>query len=180
VLASLRDARSGPLGVATKTQHPVTEFERIRLDLPHWQGPGETYFLRFSLQEDVRGDLARTDIAPIIISCLRHFDGERYLLFDFVVMPDHVHCILKPLKQDNGYLNLFVIMDSLKHWTAVRINRVLRRRGALWRREQYDHLLRNQADYLEKSRYIFNNPHAAGLVADPAKWPWWGVGKGVS
>jgi len=162
-----------------KTQHPITEFERMRLDLPHWQGPGETYFLRFSLRGDVEADLAHPDLAPIIIESLRHCDGDRYLLFDYVVMPDHVHCILKPLKQDDGYPNLFVITDSLKHWTAVRINRMLGRKGALWRKEQYDHLLRNHEDYLEKAKYIFNNPHAAGLVDDPAKWPWWGVGKGL-
>jgi putative transposase len=162
-----------------KTQHPVTEFERVRMDLPHWQGPGATYFLRFSLRGEVRVDLARADVAPIVISCLRHFDQERYLLLDFVVMPDHVHCILKPLQQDDGYPNLFAVMDSLKHWTAARINRVLGRRGPLWRREQYDHLLRNQEDYLEKAKYIYNNPQAAGLVDDPADWPWWGIGKGV-
>jgi putative transposase len=47
----------------------------------------------------------------------------------------------------------------------------------LWQDESYDHIIRNEADYREKARYIWENPVRRGLVADPATWPWWGCGQ---
>jgi type I restriction enzyme R subunit len=37
--------------------------------------------------------LRQPDLATIVGNSLRHFDGERYLMLDFVVMPNHVHLL---------------------------------------------------------------------------------------
>ncbi|HEX4592601.1 MAG TPA: hypothetical protein VH120_21940 [Gemmataceae bacterium] len=37
--------------------------------------------------------LRRPELSAIVADSLRHFDGERYVLTDFVVMPNHVHII---------------------------------------------------------------------------------------
>ena len=34
--------------------------------------------------------------------------------------------------------------------------------GSVWQRNYYEHILRNEADYLEKLRYIQENPDAWG------------------
>lgn len=34
--------------------------------------------------------------AKIVADALRHFDGERYELASFVVMPNHVHVLFRP------------------------------------------------------------------------------------
>lgn len=33
-------------------------------------------------------------LAKIVADSLRHFDGDRYCLGDFVVMPNHVHLLV--------------------------------------------------------------------------------------
>ena len=35
--------------------------------------------------------------AKIVADALRHFDGERYEMASFVVMPNHVHVLFRPL-----------------------------------------------------------------------------------
>ena len=151
---------------------------RTRRNLPHFEDEGATYFIRFSLKNTVLINLADPAIAQIIIKALKHFANVRYLLYDYTVMPDHVHVILKPLRFDDSVEPLARIMQSIKGWTARQINLVLCRRGALWQDESYDHVIRDQDDYQEKARYIWGNPVAAGLVEDPQQWPWWGHGKG--
>ncbi len=123
-------------------------------------------------------NLADPAIAPVIIEALNHFAGSRYLLYDYTIMPDHVHVILKPLQRDGRVEPLGRIMQSIKGWTARQSNMLIGRRGAMWQDESYDHIIRDQDDYEEKARYIWRNPVTAGLVEDPEKWPWWGHGKG--
>src|SRR2546423_1278241 len=38
--------------------------------------------------------LRRPGLAAIVAESLRHFDGERYELTDFVIMPNHVHILV--------------------------------------------------------------------------------------
>lgn len=147
----------------------IDGFSARRRHLPHWDEPGRTYFITFGLRDRRTCDLTRDDLASLIISALRHFNGERYRLYDYTVMPDHVHAIIQPIPTDGECEPLFRIMHSLKSWTANRLNERLGRRGALWEQETYDHLIRNESDYEEKSRYIWLNPVARGLTRDPAK-----------
>lgn len=128
---------------------------------------------------DRRVNLADPAVAPVIISALKHFQDERYLLFDYVVMPDHVHFLIKPLQANGDWLPLARIYHSLKSFTANAINRVLGRAGALWQDDTYDRVIRGRSDFREKAEYIFTNPHRRGLVDDPLFWPWWGRGTGT-
>jgi REP element-mobilizing transposase RayT len=68
--------------------------------------------------------------------------------------------------------DLIKILESLKKYTALRINRVLHRTGAFWQHESYDHVIRND-DELEKTiRYVLYNPVKAGLVNKWENWKW--------
>jgi type I restriction enzyme R subunit len=103
--------------------------------------------------------LKRPNMAKIVAESLRYDDGKRYLLGDFVVMPNHVHvlsCLL-------GETNLENQCYSWKKYTATQINRSLGRRGRFWQEESFDHLVRTpeQFEYLRK--YIAENPIKAGL-----------------
>ena len=104
--------------------------------------------------------LSQPDIATEVESALRHFDGDRYVLDAFVIMPNHVHVLVKPLP---GH-DLEEILHSWKSYTAHRINKKLGRTGQLWEHESFDHLLRS-AKQLERMRaYIRENPRKAGLA----------------
>src|SRR5262249_2289062 len=66
--------------------------------------------------------LRRRELADVVVDSLRHFDGVRYDLTDFVVMPNHVHLVAA--FPDEGAMT--AQCDSWKHFTATRINRALR------------------------------------------------------
>ena len=149
-----------------------------RKKLPHQTCDGATHFVTFQRTKNVAVSLADPAIAPITINALQHFAGSRYLLYDYTVMPDHVHVILKPLPREKGLEPLGRIVQSIKGWTARHINMVIGRRGAFWQDGSYDHIIRNRQDYEEKTKYIWNNPQVAGLVTDAERWPWSGRGQG--
>ena len=157
----------------------LTQFEQRQRDLPHWEEPGATYFVRFALQRPTTVDLTIPAVGQAIVDALRFGDGERYWLYDYTVMPDHVHAILTPITDEGRAEYLWRIMQNLKSFTARRINRLLGRSGAVWQDETYDHIIRNEADYRACAEYILQNAHAAGLIEDPTEWPFWGKGSGV-
>jgi REP element-mobilizing transposase RayT len=105
--------------------------------------------------------LARTDIRAIVADALRHFDGLRYGLDSWIIMPNHVHVVLTPLAD----YDLSAILHSWKSFTSHAIVKLLPDwRGPFWQKESFDHIVRS-ADHLERFRvYIAENPH--GLPAD--------------
>jgi putative transposase len=97
--------------------------------------------------------LRRRELAQIVADSLRHFDGQRYLLGDFVVMPNHVHLLVMPL----GDTDIQAQCSSWKRFTATQINRVLQQTGEFWQTESFDHLVRSAAQFERIQRYIAEN-----------------------
>jgi len=147
-----------------------------RRNLPHREAAGETYFVTFRRLRHLQVDLTNPKTAPIIISALRHFGGLRYRLYDYTIMPDHVHVILQPIEREGQCEPLADIMHSIKSWTANEINKAVGRSGSLWLDESHDHMIRGPRDFREKAQYIWANPAKARLIEDPVDWPWWGHG----
>jgi len=104
--------------------------------------------------------LLKPELAEIVSDSLLHFDGDRYRMGDFVVIPNHVHL----LAAFGSPESMEAQFDSWLHFTAVRINRAVGENGHFWQQEPFDHLVRSpeQYDYLRK--YIAENPAKAGLV----------------
>jgi REP element-mobilizing transposase RayT len=103
-------------------------------------------------------------IAKIVADTILHFHGQRYSLWAWCVMPNHVHVIFSPL----GEYTLESILHSWKSYSALEANKVLGRMGRFWQREYFDHLVRNEASLLKIARYVQENPQEAGLH----NWPW--------
>ena len=102
--------------------------------------------------------LADPRAAAILASTLRHFDGQRYHLGDFVVMPNHLHVLFCPLEgHDAG-----TISASWKRFSATAIHRLTGQSGRFWQVESFDHLVRSQPKLRRIRRYIEENP--AGLA----------------
>ena len=74
-------------------------------------------------------------VARIVAEALRHFHGQRYRLFAWCVMPNHVHVLFSPLREHN----LDAILHSWKSFSAHQANVLLARRGPFWQREYFDH-----------------------------------------
>ena len=105
--------------------------------------------------------LKRPEISRIVEESLLHFDGDRYVLTDAVVMPNHVH-LLAAFRNDATLLSQ---CTSWKRFTGRRINELLGQRGEFWQVEQFDHLVRSEEQFDHFRRYIAENPRKARLQA---------------
>lgn len=103
--------------------------------------------------------LRRPAAMKIVADALRFFDGERYVVGDFVVMPNHLHLLVTPAPDHE----LSEIVRSWKTFTARQINSLLGRKGAFWQAETYDHIVRSEEQLAHYRRYIAENPVKAGL-----------------
>lgn len=104
--------------------------------------------------------LRRPDLSSEVAASLRHFDGDRYELTDFVVMPNHVH-LLAAFPTEEAMLDQ---CESWKHYTARQINRVLKRKGRFWQQDGFDHLVRSPEQFEALRKYIAENPCRARLA----------------
>ena len=128
---------------------------------PHTDADRRDYFERFPQRFQYWLDqgygacvLAQLELSEIVEAAPRHFDGERYELGEFVVMPNHVHVLVTPLNDHE----LSDILHSWKSYTAKVINRQLGKTGTFWQKESFDHIVRN-GDAVEKfAEYIRDNP----------------------
>lgn len=103
-------------------------------------------------------------VAELVKNALQHFDGQRYALAAWCVMPNHVHVVMQTL----GGTGLSDILHSWKSFSSKEANKLLNRSGEFWQAEYYDHLIRNDADFRHAVRYVLDNPTKAGLK----NWKW--------
>ena len=119
-------------------------------------------------------------IAKIVRSALFYNDSKKYDLIAFTIMPNHVHIIIRPYKEETTesvelksrqYI-LTVIIGNIKSYTATMANRILNKRGAFWQHESYDHVIRDEKELMRIIEYILNNPVKARLCNSPDEWKW--------
>lgn len=86
-------------------------------------------------------------------------------------MPDHVYLLLQPKEiEPKRWWPLAAILNGIKGFTAHRINDVLGRRGLVWLDERFDRIVRDEAELVEKWKYIRMNPVKQGLCERPEDW----------
>src|SRR5262249_47028395 len=105
--------------------------------------------------------LKQAPLAAFVTTAMHHFDDHLYELDSYVVMPNHVHAIVRPLIP-----KLYppeAIIGSWKNYSSRRINRQLQRTGELWQDESYDRIIRDGEHLWRAIQYIGSNPEKAGL-----------------
>lgn len=109
------------------------------------------------------GDCVLKDAAlnQIVADSLMHFDGVRYQMLGFVVMPNHVH-LMAAFESDESML---LQCESWKRFTSTKIQKMLGQRGRFWQQDAFDHLVRNEMQYKRLLHYMENNPTKARLKA---------------
>src|SRR6266853_1334737 len=126
----------------------------------------QAYYERFSAKIDEWLDagggscvLKDERVAKVVVDALIHFNGERYNLGAWVVMPNHVHVVVTP--HDGHHIR--DILHSWKSFTAHKINELLGQTGRFWQHESYDHIVRNERALYKIQEYIDRNPEKAGI-----------------
>ena len=104
--------------------------------------------------------------ARIVEDSLLFRDGTDYDLIAWVVMPNHVHAVVRPgLKTP-----LEVTVRKWKSWTAHEIHRTFGSSGRFWQPEVFDRWLRSVVELEHAIRYVEMNPVLAGLCNSPLEW----------
>src|SRR5262249_11136974 len=107
-------------------------------------------------------------LAEIVQNALMHFDGERYALHAWCVMPNHIHALFTPEPD----FDMNGISHSWKSVTSDKCNELLGRTGSFWQSEPFDRYIHNEQHYRSAIAYIENNPVKAGLCDKPEDWKW--------
>ncbi len=110
-------------------------------------------------------------IATVVRYALLHFDGIRYDLYGWVLMPNHVHVLFSCR---DGY-TLPSVIHAWKSFTAKQANEILRRSGCFWQDDYFDRYVRNERQFLNVLDYIESNPVRAGLCQRVDDWEFVGV-----
>jgi len=108
-------------------------------------------------------------IARLVEDALKRFNGERYRLIAWCIMPNHVHVLIKMMDAP-----LPDIVKEWKSYTAHAANKILGRSGTFWMPDYFDRYIRDEEHFRTTVDYIFQNPVQAGLVDAPEKWAWSG------
>jgi hypothetical protein len=98
-------------------------------------------------------------LSALVGESLLHFDGDRYVLTDYVVMPNHAH-LLVAFRDEPA---LKTQCTSWKRYTGRRINAHIGQKDEFWQVEQFDHLVRSPEQFEHYRRYIADNPLRARL-----------------
>ena len=163
--------------------------------LPHFDSPETTQFVTFRLADSLPRQLAdpqkpppdafdrlerqldsglgacwlgQPEIAALVERAFLHFDGSRYRLIAWCIMPNHVHVLVTL----SGSHTLTSIVGSWKSFTAKQANAVLGRSGAFWEADYFDRYIRSEEHFAWTVAYTENNPVKAGLCTNAAEWPW--------
>lgn len=103
--------------------------------------------------------LKNPSLAQVVFDSLLHFDGERYQMGDFVIMPNHVHLLAAFPTQASMEKQL----SSWLSFSARVINHRTGGSGHFWQQEPFDHLVRSIEQYNYLREYIANIPIKARL-----------------
>lgn len=120
--------------------------------MPHWRLAGSAYFITWRLRPGLPA--LAPDERDIVAASLEHYHSIRYRLYGYVVMDDHVHCVVSL----SAGIELSQLTQTWKSYTARTINKRRGREGSLWQKDSFDRIIRDEDELLEKLQYMLNNP----------------------
>ena len=102
-------------------------------------------------------------IEKTFIETIEHYHGVESPIY--VVMPNHFHAIVTIKRADmESAPTVSEIVQSFKRYSTIEYTKMVKDgilppfEGRIWQRSFYDHIIRNQNDYNEIYKYIYENP----------------------
>jgi putative transposase len=138
------------------------------LTIPHRGVTSEsTYFVTANVLQ--KRSLFQVDkIARLFVEVLLDYRKQKkYLLHEFVVMPDHFHLILTP-----AGITLERAMQFVKGGFSFRLNKNLKVKRDVWQPSFFDRRIRDSLEYQRFKDYIWQNPVKRRLAVSPEEYPY--------
>ena len=126
-----------------------------------------TYFITAATYQ--RKSLLQSDrMAQLFLDVLFHYRSEKkYLVHEYVIMPDHFHLILTP----NG-ITLERAMQFVKGGFSFQLNKNLKSKRDPWQPSFVDRRIRDSLEYQRFRNYIWQNPVKRFLAKSPEEYPY--------
>ena len=92
---------------------------------------------------------------------------KKYLLHEFVIMPDHIHLIITP-----SAITLERAMQFVKGGFSFQVNKGLKLKKDFWQPSFADRRIRDSLEYQRLKDYVWQNPVKKFLSRTPQEYPY--------
>ena len=128
----------------------------------------DTFFLTAKTWQN-RSLFQSKRLAELFLEVLYDYRRQgKYLLHEFVLMPNHFHLLLTPVPP----ISVARAMQFIKGGFSHRAGMELSRRMEIWQRGYVEHRIRDADDYTRHRDYIHRNPVLASLAKLPEQYPY--------
>ncbi len=108
-------------------------------------------------------------MARLFLDTLARYRNQgRFLIHEFVLMPDHFHLLLTPAPE----ISLEKVLQLLKGGFSFRVKRELGSNAEIWQEGFTEHRVKGAEDFERHAVYIRENPVRKGLAEDAAAYPY--------
>jgi putative transposase len=138
--------------------------------------PGGTFFFTIKLEDpDSRLLIEKVGLLRMafrVVCKYRPFRADA-----IVILPNHLHCLLSLPAGDGEYARRIshmkaVFAKSVERYESRCPSRVRRGERGIWQRRFWEHVIRDEDDFLAHANYIHQNPVKHGLVENAIDWQW--------
>ena len=139
--------------------------------------PGGIYFFTVNLLARNGNDLLVQHIDSLRESVRKVRRNHPFDIHAWVVLPDHLHCVMQLPRNDDDFSVRWRLIKSefskslppIERRSKVRLKRGQR---GIWQRRFWEHLVRDEQDYVAHLDYVHINPLKHGLVKHVSDWPY--------
>lgn len=150
-------------------------------DYLRWKRPGGCYF--FTVVSYKRRNIFESDSCRALLrDSINEVRAERpFETCGFCLLPNHFHCIWRLPEGDDDYSTRWSIIKRTfsqrylaagGHETQQTLSRQNKREVGVWQRRFWEHVIRDEDDYVNHLHYIHYNPKKHGFVKCVEDWPW--------
>lgn len=137
---------------------------------------GGCYFFTLALA-DRNSDLLVRNIDLLRKAVKTVKTNHPFTIDAIVILPDHLHCILTLPEDDCNYSIRWML---IKRYFSLELTkneyispvRLKKRERGIWQRRFWEHVIRDEQDYLNHIEYIHTNPIKHGYVEHALDWPY--------
>src|SRR5271154_5395620 len=135
------------------------------MSIPHRGTTGNgTYFITSATYQKM--SLFQTErMGALFLEVLQNYrNQDKYLIHEFVLMPDHFHLLITPNQ------SLEKAVQFIKGGFSYRAKKELDYRGEVWEHSFHDRRVREAREYEQFRKYIHQNPIKRGLAVVAAEY----------
>jgi putative transposase len=141
--------------------------------------PGGSFFFTL-VTESRRPILQSAETVDVLREAFRNVRATRpFELEAVVILPDHLHCIWTLPPEDWDFATRWRLFKTwfTKHCdpslrSHPNHSRFRKKQQAIWQHRYWEHMLRNEADFMNHVEYVHYNPVKHGYVRAPIDWPY--------